>query len=50
MCAAVPLDGYEMLNMSLGFTGVPLPDMLLADIRIANLLVCLQLTGWSERE
>lgn len=33
--AALPPDEYEMLNMSLGFTCIPLPD-LLADIRIAK--------------
>ena len=31
--------------MTLGFTGIPLPD-LLADIRIANLLVCPERVGW----
>lgn len=31
--------------MALGFTGIPLPD-LLADIRIANLLVCPGRAGW----
>lgn len=31
--------------MALGFTGIPLPD-LLADIRIANLPVCPERVGW----
>lgn len=43
--AALPPDGYESLIMALGFTGIPFPD-LLADIRIANLLVCPERVGW----
>lgn len=43
--AALPPDGYESLITALGFTGIPFPD-LLADIRIANLLVCPERVGW----
>lgn len=47
--AALSPDGYESLIMALGFTGIPLLD-LLADIRIANLLVCPERVGWWVRK
>lgn len=47
--AALPPDRHESLITALGFTGIPLPD-LLADIRIANLLVCPERVGcWVRR-